>query len=123
MIQRRPSEFTKSAYYRRSVLPCEGQANLGLRQSIRNRAHGHFGDDSFCDGCWDNRDPHAGIDERDEGRHLSCRLDHLRVDSSVAQNSSQKIMESKSVLPRIHDKWIPFEFAQTDLFLGGKRVP
>jgi DNA-binding transcriptional LysR family regulator len=32
--------------------------------------------------------------------------------------SSQKIMETRSVLPRIHDKWIPFEFAQTNLFLG-----
>src|ERR1700751_1192006 len=117
------SEVTKSADYRRSVLRGEGHPNLRLRRSIRNRAHGHLGDDSFCDRCWDNRDAHAGIDERDEGRHLSGRLDHLRDDSSVAQNSSQKIMESRSVLPRIHDKWIPFEFAQTNLFLGGERMP
>jgi len=82
-----------------------------------------LGDDFFCNRCWDNRDAHAGIDERDEGRHLSCRLDHLRDDSSVAQNSSQKIMETGSVLSCVHDKWIPFEFAQTNLFLCGKRVP
>src|SRR5271163_1917330 len=54
MLQRRPSEFTKSAYNRCTVMTCEGQANLGLRQSIRNRAHGHLGDDSFCNRCWDN---------------------------------------------------------------------
>src|ERR1700751_1601987 len=123
IIQRCPSEFTKSAYNCCSVMACEGQANLGLRQSIRDRAHGHLGDDFFCNRCWDNRDADTGINERDECRHLSCCLDHLRDDSSVAQNSSQKIMESRSVLARIHDKWIPFEFAQTNLFLGGKRVP
>src|SRR6267142_3556920 len=119
MIQRRPSEFTKSAYNGYSVTTCEGQPNLGLRQSIRNRADGHLGDDSFCDRCWDNRDAHAGIDERDECRHLSCRLDHLRDDSGVAQNSSQKIMETRSELSCVHDKWISFEFAQTNLFLCG----
>src|SRR5580692_195147 len=123
MMQRRASEFTKSAYYSRSVLPCGGQPNLGIRESIRNRAHGHLRDDSFCCRCWDNRDAHAGIDERYECRHLSGCLDHLRDDSGVAQNSGQKIMESRSVLPRIHDEWIPFEFAQTNLFLCGKGVP
>ena len=54
MIHRHPSEFIKPAYNCRSVMTCEGQANLGLRQSIRNRAHGHLGDDSFCDRGWDN---------------------------------------------------------------------
>jgi hypothetical protein len=54
MIQRRPSEFTKSAYNCCSVMTCDGQANLGLRQSIRDRAHGHLGDDFFCNRCWDN---------------------------------------------------------------------
>src|SRR5580693_7222886 len=122
-IQRRPSEFKKSAYNCCSAMTCDGQANLGLGQSIRKRAHGHLRDDSFCGRCWDNRDAHAGIDERDECRHLSCRLDHLRDDSSVAQNSSQKIMETRSVLSCVHDKWIPFEFAQTNLFLCCKRVP
>jgi hypothetical protein len=48
MIQLRPSEFTKSAYNCCSVMTCEGQANLGLRHSIRNRAHGHLGDDFFA---------------------------------------------------------------------------
>ena len=123
MIQGFASELTKSAYNCHSVMTCEGQANLALRQSIHNRAHGHLRNDSFRNRCWDNRDAYAGIDERDDCRHLSCCLDHLRDDSSVTQNSSQKIMESRSVFPCVQDKWIPFEFAQTNLFLCGKRVP
>ena len=88
MIEGRASDFTESAYYSRGVLPCEGQPNLGIRESIRNRAHGYLGDDSFCCRCWDNRDAHAGIDERYECRHLSCCLDHLRDDSSVQESAS-----------------------------------
>src|SRR5580698_916698 len=123
MIQGFISEFAKSAYNSRRVMTCEGQANLRLRQLICNRAHGHRGDDPSGGRCWNNRNAHSGIDQRDECRHLSRCLDHPGDDSSLAQNSNQEIVESRSILSRIHDKGIPFEFAQADLFLCGKGVP
>src|ERR1700727_1868870 len=104
-------------------MTCEGHSNLGLRQSIRKRADRYLRDDSFCGRCWDDRDPYASIDERDECRHLSCCLNYIWDDSSGVQHSGQKIMESRSVLPCIQDKGIPFEFAQTNLFLCRKGVP